>query len=155
MRPILSCLIAITLLPGTVGAITEAAAAPAASAGFSGGVRPGSASGAGLLNARPFPLGVAEVNRRGFDGRRGRVDRFRSDRADGRRGRLAFGGYGLLGWPFLGSGQFGSSEGDCGRCPERPVLPSAVGILPSPVLPPAIYVIGEGKRARAAAPARR
>lgn len=144
MRPVMSCLVALTLLPAAIGASAGASAAPLMASGFSGGVRPGFAGRSGRL---------AEAGRGGFAGSRvkgwhGRLERFGPDRLGARRRhREGFGGgYGLFGWPFFGVNAAGTLDELCGSCRERPVLPSAIGIAPSPVQPPAIYVIGEAKR---------
>lgn len=75
----------------------------------------------------------------------GLVDRDRFGRDGG--GRYGFGRYGY-GYGFLGSspalvGGYGQPRVLFGA---EPGLPAAVGIAPSPVLPPAIYVIAQARQ---------
>jgi hypothetical protein len=129
----------------------DVSAAPRA--GFSAGVRPvgfGHHSTVGFGGRPAFGL-RAFGPRTGWAGsapaRFGRYDAFGRHRAGfGRYGRgFGFGG-GVFGSAFLG-GCCGA-EGGVAAIEERikPEWPTSIGIPPSPVLPPAIYVIGGERR---------
>jgi hypothetical protein len=144
-----ACLIAASVFSPDVSAAPRA--------GFFAGARPlgfGHHSMLGL-GARPA-FGLRALGRRtGLGGSApalfGRYDAFGRDRAgSGRYGR----GFGF-GGGFLGAGYFGGccgAEGGVAAIEERikPEWPTSIGIPPSPVLPPAIYVIG-GERRKASA----
>lgn len=153
MRPVSSRLThTMTML--VLAALTAGAAEARGGGGSGGGGIGGGHGGLGGVSNRPGSAGrgfaLASRNRSGFNTARG----FNHGSGFGASGFLPYGyGYGFGGFGGSGAG-YGSGDGDDGRPRAGTAYPGYVatpGIRESPVLPPAVYVIGDPKKAAASA----
>ena len=157
MRPVSSRLmIAVSGLAALTMMATNAFARPG---GHAGTGRGGFSHVAGHLRVAPARLHIRTVGRGYGAGDFGRASLGRGygsgDRVWGHRygrGRNRFGdlGYGYGGYGYAGFGLAYGGQGYEGTtcCLEGSAYPTASGIRAAPVAPPAIYVIGEGRRGK-------